>query len=118
MRKKWTKYTRRFHETLEYKKPMDVYQEDREFTAPTPNSKWVSDTTLLPQNLWQLFKISYIEHFKKPSSRKKMRKKWTKYTRRFHETLEYKKPMDVYQESIKLNQEEKRASWSVLYKKF
>jgi hypothetical protein len=52
---------------LEYKKPMDVYQEsiklnqekkrfasnilDREFTAPTPNSKWVSDTTLLPQNL-------------------------------------------------------------------
>jgi hypothetical protein len=31
-----------------------------------------------------------------------MRKKWTKYTRRFHETLEYKKPMDVYQESIKL----------------
>jgi hypothetical protein len=44
---------------------------DREFTAPTPNSK---------------------------------------YTRRFHETLEYKKPMDVYQESIKLNQEKKRAS--------
>jgi putative transposase len=25
--------------------------------------------------------------------------------RRFHETLAYKKPMDVYQESIKLNQE-------------
>ena len=24
--------------------------------------------------------------------------------RRFHETLDYKKPMDVYQESIKLNQ--------------
>jgi putative transposase len=24
--------------------------------------------------------------------------------RRFHETLKYKKPMDVYQESIKLNQ--------------
>jgi hypothetical protein len=47
-----------------------------------------------------------------------MRKKWTKYTRRFHETLEYKKPMDVYQESIKLNQEKKRASWGVLYKKF
>ena len=30
--------------------------------------------------------------------------------RRFHETLTYKKPMDVYQESIKLNQEKKKAS--------
>ena len=30
--------------------------------------------------------------------------------RRFHETLDYKKPMDVYQESIKLNQEKKKAS--------
>ena len=30
--------------------------------------------------------------------------------RRFHETLKYKKPMDVYQESIKLNQEKKQAS--------
>jgi putative transposase len=30
--------------------------------------------------------------------------------RRFHETLDYKKPMDVYQESIKLNQNKKRAS--------
>ena len=30
--------------------------------------------------------------------------------RRFHETLEYKKPMDVYQESIKLNQKKKKAS--------
>ncbi len=29
---------------------------------------------------------------------------------RFHETLKYKKPMDVYQESIKLNQEKKKAS--------
>ena len=28
--------------------------------------------------------------------------------RRFHQTLDYKKPMDVYQESIKLNQEKKR----------
>ncbi|VVH66814.1 hypothetical protein BSPLISOX_611 [uncultured Gammaproteobacteria bacterium] len=30
--------------------------------------------------------------------------------RRFHETLAYKKPMDVCQESIKLNQEKKKAS--------
>jgi putative transposase len=30
--------------------------------------------------------------------------------RRFHETLDYKKPMDVYQESIKLNQKKKKAS--------
>ncbi len=30
--------------------------------------------------------------------------------RRFHQTLEYKKPMDVYQESIKLNQEKAKAS--------
>ena len=30
--------------------------------------------------------------------------------RRFHETLDYKKPMDVYQESIKLNQEKKRVA--------
>ncbi len=30
--------------------------------------------------------------------------------RRFHETLKYKKPMDVYRESIKLNQEKARAS--------
>jgi hypothetical protein len=30
--------------------------------------------------------------------------------RRFHETLAYKKPMDVYQESIKLNQEKAKAS--------
>ncbi len=30
--------------------------------------------------------------------------------RRFHETLDYKKPMDVYQESIKLNQNKKKAS--------
>ncbi|MBA5249274.1 MAG: IS3 family transposase [Gammaproteobacteria bacterium] len=29
---------------------------------------------------------------------------------RFHGTLKYKKPMDVYQESIKLNQKKKRAS--------
>ncbi|CAC9532337.1 Mobile element protein [uncultured Gammaproteobacteria bacterium] len=29
---------------------------------------------------------------------------------RFHETLKYKKPMDVYQESIKLNQEKKKVS--------
>jgi hypothetical protein len=29
--------------------------------------------------------------------------------RRFHETLAYKKPMDVYQESIKLNQEKAKA---------
>ena len=29
---------------------------------------------------------------------------------RFHETLDYKKPMDVYQESIKLNQNKKKAS--------
>jgi putative transposase len=29
---------------------------------------------------------------------------------RFHETLAYKKPMDVYQESIKLNQGKKEAS--------
>jgi hypothetical protein len=28
----------------------------------------------------------------------------------FFETLAYKKPMDVYQESIKLNQEKSRAS--------
>jgi putative transposase len=28
--------------------------------------------------------------------------------RRFHQTLDYKKPMDVYQESIKLNQEKKK----------
>jgi putative transposase len=30
--------------------------------------------------------------------------------RRFHETLAYKKPMDVYQVSIKLNQEKAKAS--------
>ena len=30
--------------------------------------------------------------------------------RRFHETPDYKKPMDVYQESIKLNQNKKKAS--------
>ncbi|MDC9714305.1 MAG: integrase core domain-containing protein [Gammaproteobacteria bacterium] len=30
--------------------------------------------------------------------------------RRFHEILKYKKPMDVCQESIKLNQKKKRAS--------
>jgi len=30
--------------------------------------------------------------------------------RRFHQTLDYKKPMDVYQESIKLNQKKKEAS--------
>jgi len=30
--------------------------------------------------------------------------------RRFHETLGYKKPMDAYQESIKLNQNKKKAS--------
>jgi len=30
--------------------------------------------------------------------------------RRFHETLDYKKPMNVYQESIKLNQNKKKAS--------
>ena len=30
--------------------------------------------------------------------------------KRFHQTLDYKKPMDVYQESIKLNQNKKRAS--------
>ena len=30
--------------------------------------------------------------------------------RSFHETLDYKKPMDVYQESIKLNQNKKKAS--------
>jgi putative transposase len=30
--------------------------------------------------------------------------------RRFHETWAYKKPMDVYQESIKLNQEKAKAS--------
>jgi putative transposase len=30
--------------------------------------------------------------------------------KRFHETLKYKKPMDVYQKSIKLNQEKKKAS--------
>jgi len=29
---------------------------------------------------------------------------------RFHQTLDYKKPMDVYQESIKLNQNKKKAS--------
>jgi argonaute-like protein implicated in RNA metabolism and viral defense len=29
--------------------------------------------------------------------------------RRFHETLAYKKPMDVYQENIKLNQEKAKA---------
>jgi hypothetical protein len=29
---------------------------------------------------------------------------------RFHETLKYKKPMDVYQESIKFNQEMKKSS--------
>ena len=30
--------------------------------------------------------------------------------RRFHETLNYKKPMDVYQKSIKLNRNKKKAS--------
>jgi putative transposase len=30
--------------------------------------------------------------------------------RRFHETLAYKKPMDAYQENIKLNQEKAKAS--------
>jgi len=30
--------------------------------------------------------------------------------RRFHQTLDYKKPMNVYQESIKLNQNKKKAS--------
>ena len=30
--------------------------------------------------------------------------------RRFHQTLKYKKPMDAYQESIKLNQEKAKAS--------
>ena len=30
--------------------------------------------------------------------------------RRFHQTLDYKKPMGVYQESIKLNQNKKKAS--------
>ena len=30
--------------------------------------------------------------------------------KRFHETLDYKKPMNVYQESIKLNQNKKKAS--------
>jgi putative transposase len=30
--------------------------------------------------------------------------------RRFHETLDYKKPIDVYQESIKLNQNKKKTS--------
>ena len=30
--------------------------------------------------------------------------------RRFHQTLDYKKPMDVYRESIKLNQNKKKAS--------
>ena len=30
--------------------------------------------------------------------------------RRFHQILDYKKPMDVYQESIKLNQNKKKAS--------
>ena len=30
--------------------------------------------------------------------------------KRLHQTLDYKKPMDVYQESIKLNQNKKKAS--------
>ena len=30
--------------------------------------------------------------------------------KRFHQTLDYKKPMNVYQESIKLNQNKKMAS--------
>jgi len=30
--------------------------------------------------------------------------------RRFHQTLDYKKPMNAYQESIKLNQNKKKAS--------
>jgi putative transposase len=30
--------------------------------------------------------------------------------RRFHQALDYKKPMNVYQESIKLNQNKKKAS--------
>jgi len=30
--------------------------------------------------------------------------------RRFHQMLDYKKPMDVYQESIKLNRNKKKAS--------
>jgi len=30
--------------------------------------------------------------------------------RGFHQTLDYKKPMNVYQESIKLNQEQKRVA--------
>ena len=29
---------------------------------------------------------------------------------RFHQTLDYKKPMDVYQDSIKLSQNKKKAS--------
>jgi len=29
---------------------------------------------------------------------------------RFHQTLEYRKPMDLYQEGIKLNQSKKKAS--------
>jgi hypothetical protein len=34
--------------------------------------------------------------------------------RRFHETLVYKKPMNVYQESIKLNQEKAKANSDAL----
>jgi hypothetical protein len=38
--------------------------------------------------------------------------------RRFHETLAYKKPMDVYQESIKLNQEKSQKGRNFLYMLF
>jgi hypothetical protein len=63
-----------------------------------PNETMVILSKVLPEDMLNDTSIGLIDILDKIA------------TRRFHETLEYKKPMDVYQESIKLNQEKKRAS--------
>ena len=77
--------------------------------------KHTSAVLLYDQWGWQKTSIARLELKKKYQNISKLTTDVDDYIefynhQRFHETLDYKKPMDVYQESIKLNQNKKKAS--------
>lgn len=65
------------------------------------------DSALLHERFWRSAKVEkiYLNEYERVSVLKEDVKEYIEFYnhKRFHETLEYKKPMNIYYESIKIN---------------
>lgn len=72
-------------------------------------SQWMKTDNICIEIFWRNAKVGkiYLNEYERVSTLKNDVKDYIKFYnhRRFHETLQYKKPMKVYFESIKINDE-------------